>query len=96
MYSSAPCKKLDYLQVAIDAVRQDERDLRAADIAIRQLASLLLTQRNEAGTPDPAVSAKISEHIGEIAMIMNNRSPSTELIKKMSQISGFTEEWRGI
>ena len=35
LYSSAPCKKLDYLQAAIDSIRQDERDLRNAEMAIK-------------------------------------------------------------
>lgn len=79
LYSAAPCKKLDYLQAAIEAVRQDERDLRTAELAIHQLVLLLSNQRSGRGsnnrsgdgTSDPGIAAKISEHLGLVLATLN-------------------------
>jgi hypothetical protein len=94
LYSAAPCKKLDYLQAAIEAIRDDERDLRAAEMAIRQLVTLLSVRRNGTGVSDPAVSARISELIGQVVMALNHRTPFAALVEKMGQVARFTEEWR--
>src|SRR5688572_8995044 len=44
-YHAEPCSGLVFLEKAIDAIRQDERDLRAAELAIRQLVVLLSTSQ---------------------------------------------------
>jgi hypothetical protein len=94
LYASAPCKKLDYLQAAIEAVRQDERDLRAAELAIQPLVTLLSVRGDGMAASDPAISAKISEHIGEIVLALNRRAPPTILIAQMAQVSQFSTEWQ--
>ena len=91
LYSAAPCKKLDYLQAAIDAIRQDERDLRAAEMAIGQLVSLLSTGRGD-GTA--ALSTTISKQLEAVLTALNRRTPTAALIEEMHHVASNTQEWQ--
>jgi len=93
VYSAAPCKKLDYLQAAIDATRQGEQELRGADMAIRALVTLLSIPGG-VGVSDPAVSARISEHLGQVVKALNHKTPAELLIEQMKNVAVNTKEWR--
>jgi hypothetical protein len=94
VYSAAPCKKLDYLQAAIEAIRQDERDLRAAEVAIAQLVSLLSGRHSRNAATDPAVAASISDHLARIVSALTYRTPAAALADHMSNVARNVEEWR--
>lgn len=91
LYSAAPCKKLDYLQSAIEEIRHDERDLRAAELAIRELVPLL---SNKKLADDPVVTANIGQHIGYVLAALNRHTPGAILAEQMRRVEHNAQEWR--
>lgn len=93
LYASAPCKKLDYLQAAIEAVRQDEQDLRRAEMAIRQLVALL-SAKPSATQLAPEISARISEQLAMVITALSRSSPVVAMVEQMTRIESNTDAWR--
>jgi hypothetical protein len=89
VYASAPCKKLDYLESAINEIRQDERDLRAAEVATRQLVVLLSSQESHTLNSDLLIAQFV-----KIMAALNYRTPAAALAEEMSRVAGNFEEWR--
>jgi MoxR-like ATPase len=92
LYMAAPCKKLDYLQSAIEAIRQDEKDLRAAELGIRKLVELLSSQSGH--TLDQTLIATASEQLAHVFKTLNRHSSEAVLIEKMKHVAQISYEWR--
>lgn len=91
LYSSAPCKKLDSLEAAIGSIRQDEKDLRAAELAIKQLTAIL--SKLAAGPAHP-VSTQLGDQLGQIIASLSSQSPAGMLVREMIQVQENANQWR--
>jgi hypothetical protein len=80
------------LPAGSNAIRLDERDLRAAELAIRKLVELLSNQSGKA--LDQALVMSASEQLSEIVKVLNRRAPETVLIEKMREVPRISLEWQ--
>jgi hypothetical protein len=92
LYASAPCKKLDYLQAAIESIMADERDLRAAELAIKQLMAVL--SNHAKGPLSPDLLVEVSHQLIEVVKVINRSSSANALANKMKAVAQNSEEWR--
>jgi hypothetical protein len=94
VYSAAPCKKLEYLQHEVESIREEENALRAAELAVRQLVSLLSTI-NSGGVPESAdTTTRITAHFVQVVTALNQRSSTTALVNQMKRVAQDAQEWQ--
>ena len=89
VYACAPCKNLEYLEKAVEEIRQDERDLRAAEAMTDKFIELLSSHEIHKVSSD-----LLNAHFAKITAILNYRTPAAALAEKMSHVSRNAEEWR--
>jgi hypothetical protein len=89
LYSAAPCKKLDYLEATISEIRQDERDLRTAELAIQQLSTLI-----GSGPLTSAMKNTINVRLGSIFDTLGRGRPDVETKRKMEEIENNSVAWQ--
>jgi hypothetical protein len=88
LYAAAPCEKIDSLERAVEALRQDENELRTAELLIQQLVQVL----DNPNGADVGDAIKIS--LDRIVMLLTARTPAQAMIGKMKNVRADAEEWK--
>jgi hypothetical protein len=94
LYMAAPCEKLEYLEAAIEAIRQDERNLRRAEVAVQNIKGLLGRGGRRGLVDDATMQGGVGAHFESALKALDSRASTAGLIEEMGQVARNAVEWQ--
>ena len=88
VYAAAPCEKLEYLESAITAIREDERTLRAVELASGHLVNLMKA------APNGLSAAVVSGQLDSILLKVGQEKAADAISKEMAEVGEISADWR--